>query len=239
MNYLEQTFPSAAENLAADEALLERTENDGGETLRIWEATEPFVVLGFANRLREEADIVKCERTGLRIRRRVSGGGAVVQGPGCLSYALTFRTSDAGPLSSITGTNRFVMETHRRAIEELIHRPVHVRGHTDLETGGRKFSGNAQRRRRRAVLFHGTILYAADLELFGAALHHPSREPAWRGGRSHGEFLANIPVARDQIIAALRRAWAADEPLTPPPDLSRILVLAERHRDPAWINRLP
>ena len=238
MNYLHLTLPTPAENLAADEALLDLAENEGVETLRIWESAIPFVVLGLSNHVAHEVNVSTCVQRGIPILRRVSGGGTVLQGPGCLSYALTLRIPDTGPLTTITGTNQFIMEGNRSAIERAINQPVAVRGHTDLETGGRKFSGNAQRRGRRALLFHGTILYAADLALIDRVLLHPSREPAWREHRAHDQFMGNIAASRDQIIAALREAWSANETASFELAPHVLAPLAARHTDPAWINRL-
>jgi lipoate-protein ligase A len=219
--------------------LLALAEERGIETLRIWESAVPFVVLGLSNHVSAEVATAACAPRGIPILRRVSGGGTVVQGPGCLSYALTLLIPEAGPLATITGTNCHVMELQRAALEKLLGEPVSVRGHTDLETGGRKFSGNAQKRGRRALLFHGTILYAADLELIDQLLRHPSREPDWRNRRAHGEFIGNFPRSRSQISSALRAAWNASGALDPLPDGDTIERLALRHRSPAWVGHRP
>ena len=58
-----------------------------------------------------------------------------------------------------------------------------------------KFSGNAQRRRRHALVFHGTILYGFDLSLIDALLKFPSAQPEYRASRSHSEFVRNISAA--------------------------------------------
>lgn len=237
MKYFENSRAAPGENLAADEALLELAEERGIETLRTWESAVPFIVLGLSNHLSAEVETAACAQQGVPILRRVSGGGTVVQGPGCLSYALTLLIPDAGPLATITGTNRHVMEIQRAALEKLLGEPVAVRGHTDLETGGRKFSGNAQKRGRRAVLFHGTILHAADLELINQLLRHPSREPDWRNRRTHAEFVGNFPRPRWQITAALRAAWNANEPLDPFLTEAATGRLAQRHRSLEWVER--
>lgn len=238
MKYLEKSWATPAENLAADEALLALAEERGIETLRIWESAVPFVVLGLSNRVSAEVATAACAQRGIPILRRVSGGGTVVQGPGCLSYALALLIPEAGPLATITGTNRQVMELQRAALEKLLGEPVAVRGHTDLETGGRKFSGNAQKRGRRALLFHGTILYAADLELIDQLLRHPSREPDWRGRRAHAEFIGNIGATREEIVAALRQPWSALEDARFELPARVLARLAARHTDPSWVNRL-
>lgn len=239
MKYFEKSYAAPEENLAADEALLEVAEEHGIETLRIWESAVPFVVLGLSNHVSAEVATAVCAQRGIPILRRVSGGGTVVQGPGCLSYALTLLIPETGPLATITGTNRHLMEIHRAALENLLGEPVAVRGHTDLETGGRKFSGNAQKRGRRALLFHGTILYAADLELINRLLRHPSREPDWRDRRAHAEFIGNLPATREQITTALRAAWNAVEPTDALPDGDTIERLAQRHRSWEWVGRRP
>lgn len=237
MKYLDLTLPSPAENLALDEVLLEVAEQEGTECLRFWEARSPFVVLGLSNRADRETNRARCEQLGVPILRRFSGGGTIVQGPGCLSFALALVINSNPLLDSVSTSNRFIMETHRAAVEKLVGGRVTVKGHTDLETGGRKFSGNAQRRGRRALLFHGTFLMAADLELFAKLLNPPSREPEWRDGRSHIEFTANASIRRDRLVDQLRTTWKADREVAIEKLMPSVQRLAPRHRDPDWIFR--
>lgn len=239
MNYLELTRESPAANLAVDEWLLAHCEETGEETLRVWESSVPFVVLGMSNSAGTEADLPACEQLGVPLTRRVSGGGTVVQGPGCLSYALVLRIPGTGPLAAITSTNRHIMAVQAQAIAGLLGKEVTVQGDTDLAVGGRKFSGNSQKRGRRALLFHGTILHAADLELIGRLLRHPSRAPVWRQQRPHTEFVANIRAGRDEISAALRHAWQAGKAADPVPSDQTLSPLLERHLDPSWVYRFP
>ena len=100
-----------------------------------------------------------------------------------------------------------------------------MRGHTDLAIGERKFSGNSQRRRRHFLLFHGTFLLNFDLALVSELLPMPSKQPDYRESRPHADFLTNLKVPADEVKAALRRAWKAEEPLNNPP-LEKITVLA-------------
>jgi lipoate---protein ligase len=216
MHLLNLTLPSPAENLACDEALLDLCEEHGIETLRFWESPMPFVVVGYGNSVSREVNVTACERRGVPILRRCSGGGTVVQGPGCLSYNLTLRIPPTGPLVTVTGTNEFVMERNRAALETLLGGPVSVQGHTDLAfaNAGKwlKFSGNAQRRRRRSLVFHGTILYAFDLPLIATLLNFPSAQPEYRASRGHLEFVRNVPADAAKIREALAAAWGAREP---------------------------
>ena len=83
------TLPTPEENLACDEVLLDICEAGRLEgVLRFWEPAQHFVVLGYANRAAREANLEFCRSAGIRVLRRCSGGGAVLQGPGCLNYSL-------------------------------------------------------------------------------------------------------------------------------------------------------
>src|SRR5262245_40949097 len=102
MTCLELTLPTAAENLACDEALLDLCEDHGAdEILRFWEPRNYFVVLGYGNKAAAEVDLEACAAEKIPVLRRCSGGGTVLQGPGCLNYALILRIDDGGPLQNI------------------------------------------------------------------------------------------------------------------------------------------
>jgi len=235
MNYCDLTLATPEENLACDEALLELCEEGlGDEVLRFWEPVQYFVVVGYANKVATEVNVPFCRQQGLPIRRRCSGGGTVLQGPGCLNYALILHLDQSGPLQSVSATNRFVLERHRAALGGLLQGPVQTPGPTDLALGGLKFSGNAQRRKRRALLFHGTFLLHFDLALVEQALPMPSKQPDYRANRSHSHFLVNLAVPARQVKSALSRAWQAAAPLAEIP-AERIRLLArDKYARPEW-----
>jgi lipoate-protein ligase A len=158
-------------------------------------------------------NVAACETHGIPILRRCSGGGTVLQGPGCLNYTLVLRITADGPLHNIGIANQFIMRQNRAALEQVMNRPVAIRGHTDLVISERKFSGNSQRRRKDFLLFHGTFLLNFDLALVSELLPMPSKQPDYREHRAHTEFMMNLKVPAEKVKAALRQAWKADEPL--------------------------
>jgi lipoate-protein ligase A len=214
MKYCDLTFPSPEENLACDEALLDIAEEGREEgILRVWEPAVYFVVLGYGNRLASEVNAAFCRQNTIPILRRCTGGGTVLQGPGLLNYALVLGADGAGLLHSVTAANRFIMERHCATLSQLLRAPVEIRGHTDLVIGGLKFSGNAQRRRKRFLLFHGAFLLHFDIDLIERALPMPSAEPDYRLGRSHQDFLMNLKVHSGLLKEGLKQTWQATAPL--------------------------
>ncbi len=238
MQLLDLTFPTPEENLACDEALLEMCEQGyDREILRFWEPRSVFLVLGYSGSADAEVRRDACRTAGIPILRRYSGGGTVVQGPGCLDYALILRTSDAGPLSTIPGTNTYVMDRQRRSLDLVTGGNVEVQGHTDLAINSLKFSGNSQRRKERFLLFHGVFLLNFDIQLISRFLTHPSREPSYRQGRPHERFLRNLGVPAAAVKQTVRNEWGVEETLEHVPgDLIAELVRT-RYSSPDWTYR--
>jgi len=234
MNLWNLSQPTTIDNLACDEALFHHVERTGQSWLRLWQPVEPTVVLGYANAALKEADLEFCKKNGIAINRRISGGGTVVLLEGCLCYSLALPIIDNTPFEHIGTTNRFIMETNRNALEASTGQPIKVEGVSDLALNGRKFSGNAQKRGRRALLFHGSLLTNANLELIANCLRHPTAEPDWRTRRSHADFMANLGHSFRAIESALANAWQA-APADPPPLSDEIQRLSiERYQKTAW-----
>ena len=237
MNWLEFPPLSPAKTLATEEALLDAAEaGTCSETLSFWESNQHFIVLGYGNKVATEVNRPACERLGIPILRRCSGGGTVLQGPGVLNYSLILRATENTPLANINGANQFIMQRNAEALTKLLGsalpRPigwgegrgegqsgqtaapscrVQVQGHTDLAIAGRKFSGNAQRRKRTHLLFHGAILLNLNLQLLDEVLPQPTLQPDYRSDRSHQDFLTQLGLSADSVKQALCQAWSATE----------------------------
>jgi lipoate-protein ligase A len=235
VKYLDLTFSDPASNLACDEALLELCEgNEEDGLLRVWAPDQYFVVLGYSNKVASEVNVTACEVKGVPIFRRFSGGGTVLQGPGCLNYSLVLRNERLRIPTDLTASYRFILERHLKFCAGQSEETVQIRGISDLTLEGRKFSGNAQHRKRLCSLFHGTFLLNFDITLIEKYLPMPSRQPGYRGGRSHEAFLCNLSITPNDVRPALKQAWGADETLNEIP-IDRIKALVrERYSRDEW-----
>ena len=241
MHYCHLPFQTPAELLASDEAFLEAAETGkGDEALLLWEPQETFVVVGYANKVSTEVKVAECQKRGVPIYRRCSGGGTVVQMAGGLNYSLILRIEGNSSLETITATNRYIMGKNCAAMATIdparFPQGFSVRGHTDLCVGNLKFAGNSQRRRKHYLLFHGTLLLQGDLGLVDQLLLMPSLQPEYRAQRSHLEFITNLNVPSEQVTTALKKAWQADTELTELPR-EKIQELAQKYQTEAWNYR--
>jgi len=236
MHYADTTFETPAENIACDEALLDFCEAGAmDEVLRFWESATPFVVVGYGDHVDVEVNRGVCEKDGVPILRRCSGGGAVVQGAGCLNYSLILNINHHPELASITAANCHIMKRNATVLSKLLGKHICIEGYTDLAVDGRKFSGNAQRRKRTHLLFHGTFLLGSfDLTLLSRYLKHPSREPEYRGTRTHDDFVASLSLNAEPVKSALREEWGAKQKMKALPDEPLRTLVATRYARTEW-----
>lgn len=235
MRRITDQLTDAADHLALDEAiLLEAEENQGGEVLRVWEFTNPVVVAGRSTRVGDEVEVDFCSARGIPVLRRCSGGASVVGGPGCLMYSVILSFDRNPRLSRIDVAHRYVMNRMLEAVQQQLP-DVKLQGTCDLTWQNRKFSGNSLRIARGHLLYHGTILYDFDLSLITRCLREAPRQPAYREGRQHGEFITNLPIEPAPLCSALEERFEVTGQGDADSLLTRIRDLRlRRYDDDAW-----
>lgn len=236
LRLLDLTLPAAAENVALDEALLRDVEEaDGEPVLRLWELDRYAVVVGRANRVERNVNLEACRRDGVPVVRRCSGGGTVLLGPGALVYSLVLRVDPDGHLANVEGATAAVLDRVLAPLRRHVA-GLERKGTSDLAAGEVKVSGNAQRWLRTTFLHHGTLLYDFDLDRIGRYLTSPEREPEYRQGRTHREFVANLPLGRDELKRLLVETWDATLSPSEVPDVGELV--RARYGDEGWTHRL-
>jgi lipoate-protein ligase A len=245
MRLLDLTLPQPADNLALDEALLiAAEEGSGGEVLRLWELQTLAIVLGAGGSVAIDVNVAACEEDGIPIVRRSSGGGTVLLGPGSLCFSLVLAYDRAPGLDQIPLSNKYVLNHILKALQPIAPSAV-LAGTSDLAiareenvgTEPVKFSGNAQQRKRRHFLHHGTLLCGFDLTLISRYLNAPERQPPYRLDRPHGAFVANLPVQSEMLKSLLVNEWQPIEEYAPVPwELVQRLLMEKYSRDD-WNRR--
>jgi lipoate-protein ligase A len=236
MKLLDLTLPTAAENLALDEALLlAAEEGTGGEALRLWEQPDYAAVVGSGGSVAIDVNVAACAADGVPILRRASGGGTVLLGTGCLCFTLVLSYEHAPGLNDIRASNRYVLARVAKALAPVV--ACSVEGTSDLAAGGVKFSGNAQQRKRTHFLHHGTLLCGFDLALVSKYLNPPERQPDYRRDRPHAEFIANLPVTVEEARRLLVAEWRPGGEYAPVPWEKMRELVAEKYGREEWNRR--
>ena len=226
--YLNLTLAQPEWNLALDEALLEECAEGGPEVLRVWESPVCFIVLGLSGRAEREVDLEACHRDGMPVLRRISGGGTVLLGPGCLNYTLILKKDRDPALAKVESSHDYILSKLTAGLRRF-HPDLRHEGISDMAVGGQKVSGNAQRRIRGAVLLHGTLLYRFDFSPVETYLRFPERRPAYRRDRPHRQFLRNLQTDSASLKQALRETWGGTEDMTGWPEARTASLVARRY----------
>lgn len=243
MHLLSLTLDTLAENLALDEALVEAA--DAGELpgnlLRLWEISQEGVVLGRSSVAEVEVNLEACRRAQVPVLRRTSGGGTVLAGKGCLMYAVVLDFATYPQLRMVDQAHRYVLDHMARMLLPHLPEVTHA-GTSDLALESaaaalaQKFSGNAIRKKRDHLLYHGTLLYDFDISRIAQLLATAVRTPEYRQERTHEQFVTNLPLTREVLVNALVEGWRATEVVTDWPVRRVGEILKAKYQDnPEWV----
>lgn len=151
-------FMNMALDEAASEALLQ---SKAPPTIRFYGWEPSAVSIGYHQSILDEVNIAECEKQGVDIVRRRTGGGAVYHdSEGEITYSIIapevfFPKDIIASYKQICGNIINGLSTLGINAE---FKPIN-----DIIVNGKKISGNAQTRRQGVLLQHGTILFDLDV----------------------------------------------------------------------------
>jgi lipoyl(octanoyl) transferase len=253
------TEPSdGATNMAVDEALWRgRQAGDAPPTLRFFAWSPPTVSLGYGQPLDRHVDVEACRALGVGLVRRPTGGSAIYHdGPEReLTYSVVATAADLGIGPDLLETYRWIGAALLRGLcalgapaalvpERPPDGPVPAfcfarTGVFEIEVGGRKLVGSAQRRQGDSFLQHGAVLLGVD-EARVRALFPTTRDPL--ASLTTLEAALGRRPSFDEVAEALRGGFEREHGLDLRPggmsedESARVAALASgRYASPAWL----
>jgi len=158
-------------NLAIDEALLIR--GNKLPILRIWR-NDNSVILGRMSRIDEEVNVEFAKAKGIKIARRITGGGTVFHDMGNVNYTIIVKKDNKEGIEFLYD---FLLKGVVNAIRKIVDDAslVDVYNDTDVAYKGFKVSGNAGYLTKDKALLHGSLLISANIELLYKVLIIPPK----------------------------------------------------------------
>jgi lipoate---protein ligase len=171
-------------NLALEEHVLRNRMED--DDLLLFYVNAPAIIIGRNQNTIEEINSDVVDARGIRVVRRVSGGGAVYHDLGNLNFSFMTRDVNAR-------FNRY--DLFNKPVVEVLRElgvPAEIGGRNDILADGRKISGNAQFATAGRMFSHGTLLLDSNLDDVTAALRPKPGKVESKGVKSIRSRVANI-----------------------------------------------
>jgi len=180
-----------------DREMVEATREDRRPRFRVYPFEDVVVVLGRGSDAQVELHTGILRAHGVPVLRRPGGGCAVVLDPGNVIVSVVLPTEDFRDNKAwFAAITRWLIEGLRRiGIEGVVHDGI-----SDLVLDDRKIAGSCIHRRKDSLYYSAALLVQPDIEQVSHYLKHPPREPDYRRGRSHLDFMGSLgefPVAVD------------------------------------------
>ena len=169
------------ENLATEKFLLDAVDENSC-ILYLWQ-NKNTVVIGKNQNPWLECNCTLLNENGVKIARRLSGGGAVYHDLGNLNF--TF----------IAPAENYNLDRQMQVIKtacKLCGIPAEISGRNDISVNGRKFSGNAFYNSKGKSYHHGTLLINADINVMNTILTPPKAKLEAKGVKSVKSRVANL-----------------------------------------------
>jgi len=161
----------------------------GAPSLHAWVPKGICIVLGASQTPADEVELEIAQRKNIPVYKRKGGGGAVVLGPHCLCLALRLRR---GKNNSPLDYFRRIHAPLAEGLSETVGKRVTGKGISDLALGERKIAGTSLYLARDRGLYLASILVGQKARENMEALKQPSRQPDYREGRPHTDFLSTL-----------------------------------------------
>ncbi|MBN2829568.1 MAG: hypothetical protein JXR56_04540 [Candidatus Cloacimonetes bacterium] len=160
-----------------------------GLTCHIWHPDRTYAVLGASNKAETSLKLSNLKKDEVVVMQRPSGGEAVLLTPNTLTISFLYRGEEK------VIPKKFFYEMNTLIIEALLAIGVanlSIRGISDICIGEKKILGCAIYRTGDGIFYQSVLNVAENPELFSRYLKHPEREPDYRKGRDHREFVTSL-----------------------------------------------
>lgn len=180
-------------NLALEEYMLENFGEK--DTYLLFYVNEPSIIIGRNQNTVEEINTEYVDKKGIKVVRRLSGGGAVYHDLENLNFS--FITKDDG--DSFHNFAKFT-----KPLVDVLNElgvPAKLEGRNDLVVEGRKISGNAMYSTKGRMFSHGTLMLDSEIEEVVKALNVNKAKIESKGIKSIRSRVANISEFLDEKVS--------------------------------------
>mgnify|MGYP002648412069 CR=1 FL=1 len=184
MKYIVNTSNDPAYNIALEAYAFRELVNED-ELFILW-INRPAIIVGKHQNTIQEINKEYTDAHGIKVVRRLSGGGAVYHDLNNLNYTIISNKADEGAFDFKTFSQPVIATLADLGVK------AEFTGRNDLEIDGKKFCGNAQAYYKGRMMHHGCLLFDVDLSVLANALKVSKDKFESKGVKSVRARVTNI-----------------------------------------------
>ena len=184
MRYIINNSTNPFFNIALEEYCLMHVD-PGEDYFLLWQ-NEPSIIIGRNQNTLEEINQRFVRERGIKVVRRISGGGAVYHDLGNLNFTFISSVDPGRAINFSVFANPVIKVLKELGVDAILV------GRNDITAYGKKISGNAQRLYRRKFLQHGTLLFDVNIDDLAEALNVSADKIESKGIKSIRSRVGNI-----------------------------------------------
>ncbi|MDP3451416.1 MAG: hypothetical protein Q8R90_00550 [Bacteroidales bacterium] len=155
----------------------------------IWQPDKIYIVLGRANSIEKSVFSEIAQRDGVRILKRDTGGESVVLSPSMLVFSSKITLLKPEKPGNIF---RLINEQLINSFLKIGIESLYSKGISDISVNNKKILGSSMYLKGKVLFYHAVLNINEDVSLISKYLKHPTREPDYREGRAHNEFVTSL-----------------------------------------------
>ncbi len=190
--FIESKETDPAYNLALEQYVFDCLPRDQ-EYFMLWQ-NDNAIIVGKHQNTAGEINAKYVEDNGIRVIRRLSGGGAVYHDVGNINFTFIVDANNIESLNLHSFCEPVVKALAKIGVK------AEVTGRNDITIDGQKFSGNAQYIKEKRIMHHGTIMFDSNLPVVAAALNVSKDKIESKGVKSVRSRVTNVkPHVKEDV----------------------------------------
>ncbi len=165
-------------------------------TVKVWRPEQTCLVLGQSNHPETSLIVDSVVKDQIPVYKRPSGGETVILTNKMLVISVAFRVPTLqNPKPYFARVNNGIIS----ALEKQGVRGLNQKGISDIAIYEKKILGSSIYRTTQKMFYHAVLNISENIDTISRYISHPAKEPDYRQGRSHKEFVTSLQEAGYEV----------------------------------------
>lgn len=153
-----------------------------------WIPDKKYLILGASNSAEESLITENVNADNIQVYKRPSGGQSVLLSPKTLVISALLTDQNFSSKEIFRKTNSLIIAGLKYFSTETFS----LCGISDIAIGDKKILGSSMYHSKDKYFYHAVLNISESTDVISKYLKHPSKEPDYRRGRNHSDFITSL-----------------------------------------------